>query len=359
MLRECAANLCLDESVWFTGPMPSPTPNLRQPIVMDATLRDGGYQNNNGFTVEQVVAVVEAVAAGGVGWIEIGHGFGLGADRTMGPMGATDIEYLEAVQHVPAKIGMFANVNLCSEDDLERASEVGMDFARIGFIGFDGPHPFDGALALLETAKRRDLWAAINMVRTPMYRDHEILEIAKRSADNGADALYIVDSAGGMLPDEVHRLTELLVAGGSPPVGFHGHQNLDLGVANSLAAVQGGATYVDGTLMGIGRDSGNTQLEVLVAVLEKAGYRTGADMLALCAASSDVLSRILEVNGITEDKLLLGCHDLLSHAVPLARSAADQHGVAWQAVMAGMAHDEPFFETAEVADHAARLVARR
>lgn len=324
-----------------------------RPILLDATLRDGGYQNANQFTPEEVRLVVSGVAASGVEWIEIGHGFGLGADRTMGAMGATDVEYLRAVGDVPAKIGMFANVNMCTVDDLRRAVDSGLDFVRIGFIGFDDPHPFDGALELAEVAKQLGLWTALNMVRTPMYRDSELIDIAKRSADVGADSVYVVDSSGGMLPAEVSLAVHLLVESGAPSVGFHGHQNLDLGVANSLAAVEAGAEFVDGTLQGIGRDSGNTQLEVLAVVLQKAGFDVDVDLKALCDVGNKTLPTVLSVSGISEEMLMLGKHDLLSHGLPLAQSAAHDCGVPWQDVMGAMRPNGPFFETAELAKAAA------
>ena len=94
-----------------------------------------------------------------------------------------------------------------------------------------------------------------------------------------------MDSAGALLIDDVRRRVAALVEGTGMAVGYHGHENVSLGVANSIAAVEEGATILDGTARGFGAGAGNTQLEVLVAVLQRLGHETGIDLYKLLEAA--------------------------------------------------------------------------
>lgn len=298
--------------------------------LVDVTLRDGGYANNHTFTLDSVIEIATGLEAAGITMIEIGHGFGLGAERTLGTMAHTDVEYIQGLTNAlkRAKYGMFANANIATAQDIERAANSGLQFVRIGCIGFDGPHPFDEAVQLLRIAKSAGLWASINLVRSQYLSSRELELVARHVQAEEADAVYIVDTTGGALPSQVVEAVRVLRQSGTTPVGFHGHQNLDLGVANSLAAVQAGAQYVDGTLGGIGRDSGNTQLDVLVAVLDKAGWRLGVDLPALGLLTHRALEPLFNHPvGIKGDNLLLGKYDLLSHGLGLIRRVAKEYAI--------------------------------
>jgi len=283
--------------------------------VVDATVRDGGYANDYAFTNGDVLRIVTGLEAAGVSMLEIGHGYGLGAERALGGMAEDEGSYIEHAKASPrlARIGMFANASIATARDVQRAARLGLDFVRVGFIGFDPPHPFAKAVELIEVAKDCGLWVSANLVRTQMYRPDELTLIAARLSAVRVDAVYVVDSPGGALPEQVASMVRLLKGACDLDVGFHGHQNLDLGVANSLAAVRAGAAFVDGTLRGIGRDSGNAQLDVLVAVLEKAGITTGCDLAQLAAVGSVAVAPLFDHPvGVTEENLLLGNHDLHS-----------------------------------------------
>lgn len=309
-------------------------PEVPMDITMvDATIRDGGYANDYGFSNADVQRIVTGLGAAGVSMIEIGHGYGLGAERTLGRMAEAESSYIEHVMADErlARIGMFANANIANRRDVRRAARLGLDFVRVGFIGFDGPHPFARALDLIEEAKNSGLWVSANLVRTQMYSHAELALLAERLSQAQVNAIYVVDSPGGALPRQVEAMVRQLRDHSDAPVGFHGHQNLDLGVANSLAAVQAGASMVDGTLRGVGRDSGNAQLDVLVAVLEKAGFATACDVERLAAVGAESVAPLFEHPvGVNEENLLLGRYDLLSHAVPLARSVGAAYAVDWR-----------------------------
>src|SRR6266496_3825830 len=107
----------------------------------------------------------------------------------------------------------------------------------------------------------------------------DLLQRALPIVERGASTVTVVDSAGGMLPNQVSAYIEVLAAGLDARIGFHGHNNLLLANANSLAAVQAGASIIDATLLGMGRGGGNAQTETMLVILEKAGYGTGINPL--------------------------------------------------------------------------------
>lgn len=335
-------------------------------VVVDATIRDGGYANNYGFTAEQVKDVVLRLEGAGVRFIEIGHGYGLGAERTMGKMAETELRYIEAVrgQTKTAKVGMFANANITSIDDVKRAADLGLGFVRVGCIGFDGPHPLAAAAELVREARSRGMWASLNLVRTQNLTWRELERAAAMADAADVSAIYVVDSTGGAFPRQVAEAVRVLKAATATAVGFHGHQNLDLGVANSLAAIDAGATMVDGTLGGIGRESGNVQLEVLVACLDKLGFDTGLSFERLAAINDELITPIMgRPLGIRGENLLLGRHDLFAHGIALCRQVAEKRGLDPRAFVAFVGRAKPNFEDLQtieaLADEAAKALTPR
>jgi 4-hydroxy 2-oxovalerate aldolase len=183
----------------------------RTVTVVDATLRDGGYANSYGFTPEHVTRVLTGLRDAGLTMVEIGHGYGLGAERTMGEMAASVAEYLQAAAGVTGpRVGMFANAGITADADIVAAAAEGLDFVRIGCIGFDDPHPFREAIRLAAVAKENGLWTSVNLVRTQFLTASELDDVAKTCSAAGVDAVYVVDSPGGSLPDDVRRSVQVL-----------------------------------------------------------------------------------------------------------------------------------------------------
>ena len=127
--------------------------------------------------------------------------------------------------------------------------------------------------------------------------------------DAGAQGVYIMDSAGALTEDDVRaRVGAMLDAiGDRAEVGMHAHNNLSLAVANTVAAVEEGATLVDACLAGLGAGAGNCQTEALVAVLERLGYETGIDLWILQdTAEADVRPLMTRPPTIDRETLTLG-----------------------------------------------------
>ncbi|MBW2214730.1 MAG: 4-hydroxy-2-oxovalerate aldolase, partial [Deltaproteobacteria bacterium] len=232
----------------------------------DMSLRDGMHPQRHQLTAEQMVQVATALDAAGVPLIEVTHGDGLGgASVNYGFPAASDEEYLRAV--VPrmkrAKISALLIPGIGTVDHLRMAHDCGVRTIRVAThcteADVSEQHIVLGAKMEMDTVGF--------LMMAHMIEPEQLLEQAKLMQGYGANCIYVTDSAGYMLPDHVTahvgHLREKLNA--DVEVGFHGHHNLHLGIANSLAAVEAGAARVDGSVAGMGAGAGNTPLEVFVA----------------------------------------------------------------------------------------------
>jgi 4-hydroxy-2-oxovalerate aldolase len=249
--------------------------------ILDTTLRDGSYTIGYQFTTDETALIAQGLELAGVNYIEVGHGLGLGADRAgKGAQAVTDVLYMRACANSihKAKFGFFFIPGIGGMADLKLLADEGGKFLRVG-IALEAA---DQACQVIEAAKELGLEVWANIMKTYAYPVKECKEWALRFIQAGADGVYIVDSAGGMLPTEVAEYASEIKAafngvGSNARVGFHGHDNLSLSTACSLSAIQAGCDIVDGSLLGIGRSIGNTATEVLAMVLARAGYETGVN----------------------------------------------------------------------------------
>lgn len=283
--------------------------------VLDCTVRDGSFRASEIFTSARVGSIIADLTSAGVKWVEIGHGYGLGAERSMSPMPATIRECLNkplglSLQDV--KVGAFINPNIGAPEDIERARDEGISFIRIGFIGTKSPLNIYEAIPFLERAKKCGLWVSLNAIRAFSIESTSLAQSARIAQESGVDCFYLVDSTGGALPNQVAATIDTIKTVFSGTIGFHGHNNLGLAIANSFIAARHGATFLDGTLRGVGRDAGNTAIETLALVLRKAGFHTSVDPYYLLHASS----RFEQVDFPIEERskhMLLGEFDILTH----------------------------------------------
>ena len=257
--------------------------------LMDCTLRDGANVVGKGFNAELTRMMLEGLSACGVDYIELGNAGGIGAYEVAGFTDAlADEAYLELVQPYlqRAQIGMFLNAKRYREQSVELATDRGLAFLRVGVDADES----ELAKVPIRAIKSRGLQAFYSAMKAYLLTPKEIAETAKRLEDAGLDEFTIMDSAGCMLPDEVSRMTEALVRALHIPVAFHGHNNLGLSAANSLAAYKGGASILDCGLMGMARSAGNLPTEVAVALLQKSGELKHIDLYRLL----DFIDRRLE-----------------------------------------------------------------
>jgi 4-hydroxy 2-oxovalerate aldolase len=177
-------------------------------------------------------------------------------------------------------------------------------------------------------AKSRNVTTYGVLMMSHMILAPELLEQAKLMESYGVTGVLLMDSAGAYLPDDVAAKVGLLSNNLHCAVGFHAHNNLGMAIANSVKAVEAGATLIDCTSRGIGAGAGNCQLEVIVSVLERMGYHTGLDIYALMDSADKIIAPVmtkpLEINGVT---LTSGLAGVFSGFAPHAIRAANQFGV--------------------------------
>jgi 4-hydroxy 2-oxovalerate aldolase len=269
----------------------------KHPHILDVTLRDGSYLIEFQFTAQDTALIASALEAVGFRWIEIGHGLGLNASASgKGSAAATDEEYLEAAAGClsAARWGMFFIPGIGREEDLRLASRYKMDFVRIGTNVTD----LSDAERFIGQAKELGMLVAYNAMKSYAVSPEEWGRNAAQAHEWGADIVCLVDSAGSMDPEEVSRYLRAAHAHTPVHLGFHGHDNLSLAMANTLRAIDEGAVLVDSSLQGMGRSAGNAITEVLVAILKKRGALADIDMKAVMDIGDSLIRPLLGRRGV-------------------------------------------------------------
>lgn len=263
--------------------------------IVDVTCRDGSYINNFRITTAEQKNICLGLKKLGYTYVEIGHGVGLGAYRTKKAL-HTDEEYLQnAKENLQGlKYGVFCIPDVATLDDLELAAFYGCDFVRIGCNVED----IDKTEAYIKKAKKLGLHVMSNYMKSYASTLDSFREAVKKSEAWGSETVYIVDSAGGMLPADVERYFEAIKNVSNIKTGFHGHDNIGMALSNSLKAVELGADYIDCSLQKLGRSSGNTSLEHFTICLQKMGYELGVDEIALLLFSKKYVYPLVKNKGI-------------------------------------------------------------
>lgn len=236
--------------------------------IMDVTLRDGSYAINFQFSEADTRILCEKLSSANIEYVEIGHGVGLGASSMKnGEALCTDEEYLQAAEESScrAKYGMFCIPGTASLEDLDRLKRHKASFVRIG----TNVNEVYKSELYIKKAKNLGLEVMANYMKSYASTDKEFEDNVRLSKQYGADVIYIVDSAGGMPSQMIKKYYEIIKGVGGVKVGFHGHDNLGMAVANSLYAAELGFDFIDTSLRGMGRSSGNASTELVCANLKK------------------------------------------------------------------------------------------
>ena len=299
----------------------------RKVAILDSTLRDGQHAMAHQFTPRQAADVAKALDEAGVGTIEVSHGDGLaGSSIQYGFAAADDLELLEAVSKVvtPGKLGVLLLPGVGTQEDLQMAKEHGAAAARVATHCTEA----DIAEQHIGLARQLGMRPIGVLMMTHMVGPAKLVEQAKIMESSGAELVYMMDSAGAMLPTDVVARVDALKSSLNIKVGFHAHNNLSLAVANTLAAIEAGADSVDGCLRGLGAGSGNAQLEVLIGVLEKMGVESGVDFYKVMDAAEQVVEPLMHrPQVINNDGLMLGYSGVYSSFLLHARRAAKRFDV--------------------------------
>jgi len=296
-----------------------------QTNILDCTIRDGSYATNYYWEADTLKLIVSTLADCCIPFIEIGNGTGMGAYRTI-PNALADKEYYKNT--IPYKgasqIGSFFISNVGTKDDLQLFRDEGGDFVRVGCNATQT----QTAVESIRYAKQLGFFVCSNLMKTYAINKFQLIQNSRAIVEAGADCVYVVDSAGGMLPDQVGEYIEAM-RDYYPhiQIGFHGHNNLLLANANSLQAARSGATMIDATLGGLGRGAGNAQLESLAAIMHKAGLQdSNHDVWHL----SDLADRVLgemHLKGSNKREITVGMAQFHDSYTSLLEKIAQKYNV--------------------------------
>ena len=305
-------------------------------IITDTTLRDGSHSVAHRFTINDVTRVVSALDSANVDIIEVGHGDGLaGSTANYGFSAVPEMDLIKAaVQSAKnSKIATLLLPGIGTVPDLEKVKDLGVKVIRVATHVTEA----DIAHEHIEVAKKMGFFVVGFLMMAHRAKTERVVEEAQKMESYGANVVYATDSAGALLPKGVKERISALKSALKIPVGFHSHNNLGLAIGNSLAAIEAGATYIDGSLGGLGAGAGNTPTEMLVGVMERAGIDKNANFFKTIDASSLVLNEVLEPYGVhlpaIQDSLMLGYAGVYSSFMLHAKRAAKRFNVDYRDII--------------------------
>ncbi|OCS86765.1 4-hydroxy-2-oxovalerate aldolase [Caryophanon tenue] len=300
---------------------------MSQVTILDVSLRDGSHAVRHAFTEAQVRAAAKGLNAAGVRYFEVSHGDGLGGSSLQYGLSATDeLKLIEAAasECTNSDVSVLLIPGIGTKQDLQNAVTAGAKMVRVATHVTEA----DVAAQHIQLGRELGLKTVGFLMMAHMAPVEKVVEQAKLFESYGAEVVYVTDSAGAMLPQDVTVRVEALRDALTCDIGFHAHNNLSMAMANTVAAVQAGATFIDGSMRALGAGAGNTQTEVMVSVLEKYGYATGIDLYKLLDVATDVIAPIMQQpQEITAGSLVLGHAGVYSSFLLHAQKAAQQFGV--------------------------------
>ena len=333
----------------------------RKVVLHDMCLRDGMHPKRHQISIDQMIAISSALDDAGVPMIEVTHGDGLGgASVNYGFPAHSDEAYLRAVVGTvkQAKVSALLLPGIGTVDHLRMAADCGVSTIRVA------THCTEANVSRQHINLSRDMGLDTVgfLMMAHMISPEQLLEQALLMESYGANCLYCTDSAGYMLPDDVTARISLMREKLKPDteIGFHGHHNLAMGIANSLAAIDAGAVRIDGSAAGLGAGAGNTPLEVMAAVLDRMNAVTGIDIFKLAdAAEEQVLPIMDEPVRLSRDALVLGYAGAYSSFLLFAKRAEAKYGVPSHKILLEMARRRTVGGQEDLIEDIAREFARQ
>ncbi len=295
----------------------------------DMTLRDGMHPKRHQMTLAQMKAVATGLDEAGIPLIEVTHGDGLGGSSVnYGFPAHSDEEYLSTV--IPlmkrAKVSALLLPGIGTVDHLRMAKDLGVHTIRVATHCTEA----DVSEQHIGLARKLEMDTVGFLMMAHMNSPEGLVEQARLMESYGANCLYITDSAGYMLPEDVKARLGAVRAALKPEteLGFHGHHNLAMGIANSLAAIECGANRIDAAAAGLGAGAGNTPMEVLVAVCDRMGIATGVDLWKIQDVAEDLVVPMMDFPiRIDRDALTLGYAGVYGSFLLFAKRAEKTYGV--------------------------------
>lgn len=300
---------------------------MKAPRITDTSLRDGSHPMRHQFTKEQVHAVAQALDEAGVPVIEVTHGDGLaGSSIQYGFSGTPEMDLISEARSVckRAKIAVLMLPGIGTVKEIKEAVNKGAQVLRIATQCTEA----DVSEEHFEIARKLGMETVGFLMMAHMRPPEFLVQQAKLMESYGADCVYVVDSAGAMLPSDAHVRVKALKEALSVQVGFHAHNNLGVAIGNSIAALEAGADQIDGCLRGLGAGAGNAPTELLATVLEKMNLNPGLDVYKLMDAAEYVIAPIMSFQPIpSREAITIGYAGVYSTFLLHAQRAGERYGI--------------------------------
>jgi len=301
----------------------------RKIIVHDMCLRDGMHAKKEQMSIAQMVAIATALDAARVPLLQATHGAGLGGNSLQhGFAPHSNEEYLRAVSAVvkQARISVLLIPGLGTMRELQSAYDCGARSVHVATHCTEA----DTSPQHIAFARKLGMDTSGFLMMAHLNTPEGLARQGKLMESYGANTVYITDSAGYMLTEDVRRAVAALrsVLNADTEIGFHGHNNLGMGIANSLVAIEEGATRIDASVAGLGAGAGNTPLEVFAAVCERMGIETGVDLFKLMDMAEDLIVPMMDhMVRVDRESLTLGFAGVYSTFLLHSKRAGQRYGV--------------------------------
>lgn len=302
--------------------------NSSMPVkVTEVCLRDGSHVMKHQFTEEQVRSVTRALDKAGMHYIEVSHGDGLGGSTLQyGKSLVNEMKLIEAAVEEcdQAKIAVLLIPGIGTVHELKQAEGIGARLVRVA------THVTEADVSAQHIYMARQLGMEVCgfLMMAHSAPVEKLVEQAKLMESYGAEAVYVTDSAGALLPHEVRERIQALRQSLHIEIGFHGHNNLSMAVANTVAAIEEGATRIDGSIRCLGAGAGNAQTEVLLIVLERMGLHVGIDLYKMMDVAEEIVAPIMpNSQEIQRGSLVMGYAGVYSSFLLHAEKAAERFGL--------------------------------
>jgi 4-hydroxy 2-oxovalerate aldolase len=302
--------------------------------ISDPSLRDGNHCVKHKISLDSVAKYCAFANRAEIPIVEVGHGNGIGASSLLiGQMPHTDIQMLEvAREHLStSKLGVHVIPGMATiRKDIDPAIGIGVDVFRVA------SHVTEATLTKTHIEYLRNKGKTVYgvLMMSALADVNTLVGEAKKMESYGAETFLIMDSTGTYLPKDVEERIKALKDNLNIAVGFHGHNNLGLAIANSLVAAQNGATVIDACIRGFGAGAGNAQLETLIPVLEQYGFNTNIDFKQVIKEADEVMNYMVKTPPITAPiNVLTGLHKLFSAFEKPIIKASKLYGVEYSSLI--------------------------
>jgi 4-hydroxy 2-oxovalerate aldolase len=306
---------------------------MKNIIITDSSLRDGNHSVKHTISLDSIERYCKFADKAGIHIVEVGHGNGLAASSLLiGKSPNTDKEMLTtARKNLPnSKLGIHTIPGLSTMDDAKAAMDYGVDVFRVATHCTEATLSKSHIEYLAKSGK--EVFGVLMM--SALITPEELAQQAKIMEDYGAQSIIIMDSTGTYLPVDVRKRISLLCSILNIPVGFHAHNNLGCAVANSLEAVEVGATYIDACIRGFGAGAGNAPLELILPVFEKSGYITNISFEETIKEADRVMDYLVPESPVTTPiNVLTGLTRLFSGFEKPIIKASKLYGVEYSSLI--------------------------